>query len=116
MELPIYFISDVHLMLNDSAEEKHKRQSLYRFLNYVRTTRGTLFFVGDLFDFYFEYPDVVPKAYFDFYNKAYQLKKAGVNLRFTLRINQLLMITLFNKELRGQCLKLGQMLILQAKN
>ena len=56
-------------MLNDSAEEKHKRKSLYRFLNYVRTTRGTLFFVGDLFDFYFEYPDVVPKAYFDFYNK-----------------------------------------------
>ena len=82
MELPIYFISDVHLMLNDSAEEKHKRKSLYRFLNYVRTTRGTLFFVGDLFDFYFEYPDMVPKAYFDFYNKAFQLKKAGVNLRF----------------------------------
>ena len=82
MELPIYFISDVHLMLNDTAEERQKRKSLYRFLNYVRTTRGTLFFVGDLFDFYFEYPDMIPKAYFDFYNKAYQLKKAGVNLRF----------------------------------
>ena len=25
---------------------------------------------------------MIPKAYFDFYNKAYQLKKAGVNLRF----------------------------------
>lgn len=82
MELPIYFISDVHLMLNETAEEKHKRKSLYRFLNYVRTTRGTLFFVGDLFDFYFEYPDMIPKAYFDFYNKAFQLKKAGVDLRF----------------------------------
>ena len=65
-------------MLNDSAEEKHKRKSLYRFLNYVRTTRGTLFFVGDLFDFYFEYPDMVPKAYFDFYNKAFQLKKVFI--------------------------------------
>jgi len=82
MELPIYFISDVHLMLNETAEEQHKRKSLYRFLNYVRTTRGTLFFVGDLFDFYFEYPDMIPKAYFDFYNKAFQLKKAGVDLRF----------------------------------
>ena len=82
MQLPIYFISDVHLMLEDTAKEQRKRESLYRFLNLVRTTRGTLFFVGDLFDFYFEYPDMIPKAYFDFYNKAYQLKKAGVNLKF----------------------------------
>ena len=82
MELPIYFISDVHLMLSETTEEQQKRKSLYRFLNYVRTTRGTLFFVGDLFDFYFEYPDMIPKAYFDFYNKAFQLKKAGVDLRF----------------------------------
>jgi len=82
MKLPIYFISDIHLMLEDSTEEQHKRKLLFRFLNFVRTTRGTIYFVGDLFDFYFEYSDVIPKAYFDFYNKAYQLKKAGVNLRF----------------------------------
>ena len=44
MDLPIYFISDVHLMLNQSSEEEAKRESLYRFLNFVRTTRGTLFF------------------------------------------------------------------------
>ena len=25
---------------------------------------------------------MIPKAYFDFYNKAFQLKKAGVDLRF----------------------------------
>ena len=82
MQLPIYFISDIHLMLDESSDESAKRESLYRFLNFVRTTRGTLFFVGDLFDFYFEYPDVIPKSYFDFYNKAFQLKKAGVDLRF----------------------------------
>ena len=71
MDLPIYFISDIHLMLNDSVDETQRQKKLFRFMNYVRTTRGTLFFVGDLFDFYFEYPDMVPKAYFDFYNKAY---------------------------------------------
>ena len=84
MDLPIYFISDIHLMLNDSEDEQQRQRKLYRFMNYVRTTRGTLFFVGDLFDFYFEYPDMVPKAYFEFYNKAYQLKKAGVDLRFVV--------------------------------
>ena len=66
MDLPIYFISDIHLMLNDSEDEQQRQRKLYRFMNYVRRTRGTLFFVGDLFDFYFEYPDMVPKAYFEF--------------------------------------------------
>ena len=66
MQLPIYFISDIHLMLDEYSDESAKRESLYRFLNFVRTTRGTLFFLGDLFDFYFEYPDVIPKSYFDF--------------------------------------------------
>ena len=82
MQLPIYFISDIHLMLDESSDESAKRESLYRFLNFVRTTRGTLFFVGDLFDFYFEYPDVIPKAYADFYEKASNMKRRGVQLHF----------------------------------
>lgn len=82
MKLPIYFISDVHLMMNETEEEKQRQKKLFHFMNYVRTTRGTLFFVGDLFDFYFEYNDLIPKAYFNFYNKVFQLKKAGVDLRF----------------------------------
>ena len=80
MKTPVYFISDVHLMLEDTAKEQLKRESLYRFLNLVRTTRGTLFFVGDLFDFYFEYPDMIPKAYFDFYNKAYPVSYTHLTL------------------------------------
>ena len=82
MKLPLYFISDVHLKLSIDQEEKDRRKKLYRLLDKICETGGTCFFVGDLFDFYFEYPDMIPKSYFEFYNKAFQLKKAGVDLRF----------------------------------
>jgi len=82
MKTPVYFISDIHLKLNVDSFEKNRRKKLYRLLDKICETGGTCFFVGDLFDFYFEYPDVIPKAYTDFYDKALNMKKNGVDLHF----------------------------------
>ena len=38
--------------------------------------------MGDLFDFYFEYPDLIPKSYFDFFEQTRFLKGKGVSLYF----------------------------------
>lgn len=82
MQLPVYFISDVHLKLSVDQAEEARRKKLYRLLDKICETGGTCFFVGDLFDFYFEYPDVIPKAYADFYEKASNMKRRGVQLHF----------------------------------
>ena len=82
MKLPLYFISDIHLKLTLDQAETDRRKKLYRLFDKICETGGTCFFVGDLFDFYFEYPDVIPKAYVDFYEKASYLKKNGVDLHF----------------------------------
>ena len=82
MKLPLYFISDIHLKLTLDKAETDRRKKLYRLLDKICETGGTCFFVGDLFDFYFEYPDVIPKAYTDFYEKASHMKKNGVDLHF----------------------------------
>ena len=82
MKLPLYFISDIHLKLTLDKAETDRRKKLYRLLDKICETGGTCFFVGDLFDFYFEYPDVIPKAYIDFYEKASHMKKNGVDLHF----------------------------------
>ena len=84
MKTPVYFISDVHLKLNIDTNEKERRDKLYRLLDHILESGGTCFFVGDLFDFYFEYPDLVPKAYMDFYQKALEMKKGGIDLHFLL--------------------------------
>ena len=82
MDLPVYFISDVHLAIQPSEEEHQKQQRLFRFLRHVSDTGGTLFILGDLFDFYFEYPHVIPKMYFQLYHELFCLKSKGIELHF----------------------------------
>jgi len=84
MELPVYFISDLHLMLRLTPEEKIRRQKLFRFFDHISSTGGTLFINGDIFDFYFEYKHVIPKMYFDFYYEINKLRNNGVKIHFML--------------------------------
>ncbi len=82
MNTPVYFISDVHLRLTLSEDEQERREKFYALLDKISETGGSCFFVGDLFDFYFEYTDLIPKAYSDFYHKAISMKKKNVKLYF----------------------------------
>ncbi|MFC1581299.1 UDP-2,3-diacylglucosamine diphosphatase [Candidatus Neomarinimicrobiota bacterium] len=84
MNLPVYFISDIHLMLTSSTFEENKLKILFDFFKHIEKTGGVLFIVGDLFDFYFEYPHLIPKAYFRFYSKLFDLKQSGVEIHYIL--------------------------------
>ena len=82
MNTPIYFISDIHLKLSLDKDEKERRSKLYRLFDKILDTGGTCIFVGDLFDFYFEYPNIIPSSYFDFFDKAKMLREKGISLYF----------------------------------
>lgn len=61
--MPAYFISDVHLGLGSHEKEKAKEDRLLAFLASILPSATTLFIVGDLFDFWFEYKTVIPKGF-----------------------------------------------------
>ena len=82
MKTPVYFISDVHLKLEKSTKEAKRRNKLYRLFDKIVDTGGTCFFVGDLFDFYFEYPDLIPKAYVDFFIKIDEMRRKNMSFTF----------------------------------
>jgi len=84
MQLPLYFISDVHLMLNPSINEDEKISKLFQFFDFISESGGTLIIGGDLFDFYYEYQHVIPKQYFEVYTQLYQLQKSGTDIHFLL--------------------------------
>ena len=84
MNLPLYFISDIHLMDESSDNYTKINKNLESFFNHISKTGGTLFINGDLFDFYFEYKDVIPKKYFSLYNQLYTLKSSGVEIHYIL--------------------------------
>ncbi len=84
MTTPAYFIADVHLTLNDGDQERERRRNLFQFFDMIRQSGGTLFIVGDFFDFWFEYKHVIPKRYFDVISHLHYLQTAGVDIHFIL--------------------------------
>lgn len=82
MNLPLFFVSDIHLRLSPSEDEQTKRDQLIAFIDHVIEKKGTLFVVGDLFDFWFEYKFLIPKAYFDVLTALYRAKLKGIELFF----------------------------------
>ncbi len=84
MDLPVYFVSDIHLMMTQSEVSQRRQNHFFRFLEKVKTTGGTLFIVGDLFDFYFEYPHTIPKMYFELYNQIHALRSSNVQVYYVL--------------------------------
>jgi len=58
--LQTFFLSDLHLGAYPDTE-KTSVPLLMGFLDHVSESRGRLFIVGDLLDFWFEYPTVVPR-------------------------------------------------------
>ena len=75
MDLPLFFISDVHLRLATVETEKNKRENLINFIDHVAEQGGSLFIVGDFFDFWFEYKYVIPKAYFEILSALQEAKR-----------------------------------------
>jgi UDP-2,3-diacylglucosamine hydrolase len=55
---------------------------MVRWLESIRTEASAVWFLGDTFDYWFEYRYVVPKGYVRFLGKLAELADAGVELHF----------------------------------
>ena len=77
-----YFVADVHLGSNPvTAAEKEAR-----FVQFLRSIpahqTSALYMLGDIWDFWYEYKDVVPKGYARMFSALMDLIDAGVAVRF----------------------------------
>jgi UDP-2,3-diacylglucosamine hydrolase len=76
-------IADVHLKVNDRG--KQTREAFSRFLRSIDPEKvNTIVFLGDLFDFWFEYQHVVFSGYFDILRALAELKDRGVTLHLVV--------------------------------
>lgn len=78
---PVFFVSDTHFKDRPSPKERKRRRCFLTFLARLAAP-STLFLLGDIFDFYFEYPSVVMSGYYDLYQAFGQLRERGVELHF----------------------------------
>jgi UDP-2,3-diacylglucosamine hydrolase len=80
--MAIFFISDIHLGEHFSEREKAKKEKLSDFLEMVGKSKGELYVVGDLFDFWFEYKHAIPKEHLAIILKLANLHNQGLKLTY----------------------------------
>ena len=77
-----YFVSDVHLGL-DVADPAGREARFVSFLKGIPADRTeALYLLGDIWDFWYEYRDVVPKGYVRVLSALLELMDAGVKVYF----------------------------------
>jgi UDP-2,3-diacylglucosamine hydrolase len=95
----IYFASDFHLGAPTRDASNAREVTLCNWLDTIKSDAKTIFLVGDLFDFWFEYKYVVPKGFLRFFGKIIELQNAGVEFAIFTGNHDLWMFDYFEKEL-----------------
>lgn len=80
LEGNVYFASDFHL--ENTPESRVREEEIVRWLDGISDHVQHLFLLGDIFDFWFEYKDVVPRGYYSFFAKLAELKKKNVEFYY----------------------------------
>ena len=75
-----YFVADIHLGSGDTAEQRRVERNFLDFLQQIEGDAETLFLVGDIFDFWFEYNEVVPKGFVRVLGRLAELHDKGVRV------------------------------------
>ena len=110
----IYFASDFHLGVPDLPSTIAREKLLVKWFEMVRHDAHSIYLVGDMFDFWFEYKYTVPKGFIRFLGKLAELRDAGLPIYFFTGNHDLWMFDYFKKELdiviytEPQQLKIGE--------
>ena len=75
-----YFVSDIHLGSGDKTEQRRVERLFLDFLAKIEADAETLFLVGDIFDFWFEYKQVVPKGFVRVLGRLAELSDKGIRV------------------------------------
>lgn len=80
MSIPFYFLSDVHLGAGGPELERLKLLKLKKLFAVISDRPGPLYILGDLFDFWFEYRDVIQSEHFEVLAEMLKLRQSGVEI------------------------------------
>ena len=64
----IFFISDIHLGLQDEQSERLKLDSLERLFAIIKAEGCSLYMLGDILDYWLEFRHVIPKGFTRFFS------------------------------------------------
>jgi len=81
MKNKIYFASDFHLGADGRHTSKERELHIVNWLKQISDTAQTLYLVGDVFDYWYEYRTVIPRGYSHFFAQLRIMRNEGVDIQ-----------------------------------
>lgn len=95
----VYFASDFHLGVPTPTDSRERERRIIRWLNTVQTDAAAIFLVGDVFDFWFEYRNVIPKGFSRLQGKLAELADNGQKIILFTGNHDMWMANYFTEEM-----------------
>ncbi len=103
MQIPpgkkIFFLSDFHLGAPNAESSLQREKLIVQFLNEIKGEAHTIFIVGDMFDFWYEYRKVVPRGFVRLLGTIAELADQGIAIHFFVGNHDMWMKNYFEEEL-----------------
>ena len=95
----IYFASDFHLGVPNYESSLQREKRIVAWLDQIKMDAHSVYLLGDIFDFWFEYKYTIPKGFIRFQGKLAELRDAGISIYFFTGNHDMWMFNYFKKEL-----------------
>ncbi len=82
MQLPIYFFGDNHFSPTPSLSNDYKIKKMEEFIHVIENSNGSIFIMGDFFDYYFEYKNNNPNYFEKIFSLLKKIKSKGIEVYF----------------------------------
>lgn len=95
----IYFASDAHLGARFHKDPSGIEKKLVRWLDSIKDEASAIWFLGDMFDYWYEYKYVVPKGHVRFLGKLAELADSGIEIHIFIGNHDIWMFDYLPKEI-----------------
>lgn len=111
----VYMASDFHFGSPDEKTSKWREKRVIEWLDRISSDATHLFLLGDIFDFWFEYKDVVPRGYFRFFSKLHQLTEQKIKIYYFTGNHDMWVKNYFTRELGFEIYRAQQPFFINGK-
>lgn len=78
--MAVYFLSDLHLGAPYFPDSRESEKRVVAFLDKIKDDAETIYLLGDVLDYWFEYRYVVPRGFVRFFGKLAELADSGIRI------------------------------------
>ena len=89
----IYFVSDLHLGNRYLQNPLDVERKMVQWLDDIKKDAKAVYFLGDIFDFWFEYKYVVQRGHVRFLGKLAEMSDNGIEIHFLLGNHEIRMLS-----------------------